>query len=71
MLGSGKNPEWVAKMLGHSTIRMLQKYSKFIPNLTRQDGSAFMKVFQDKISRSSPQSWPMFGRKKRAGFPTL
>jgi len=62
MLGSGENPEWVAKMLGHSTIRMLQKYSKFIPNLTRQDGSAFMKVFQDKMSRSTPQIWPMFGQ---------
>ncbi|NKE72656.1 tyrosine-type recombinase/integrase [Candidatus Manganitrophus noduliformans] len=62
MLGSGENPEWVAKMLGHSTIRMLQKYSKFIPNLTRQDGSAFMKVFQDKMSRSAPQIWPMFGQ---------
>jgi len=42
MLASGENPEWVARQLGHSTTQMLFKvYSKFIPNLTRRDGSAF------------------------------
>jgi integrase len=41
-LGAGENPEWVARQLGHSDTTMLFKtYSRFIPNLTRRDGSAF------------------------------
>lgn len=42
MLASGENPEWVARVLGHSTTEMLFRvYSRFIPNVTRQDGRAF------------------------------
>lgn len=41
-LASGENPEWVAKVLGHSSTDMLFKvYSRYIPNVTRMDGSAF------------------------------
>jgi integrase len=41
-LAAGENPEWVARQLGHVNTEMLFKtYSRFIPNLTRQDGSAF------------------------------
>jgi len=41
-LASGENPEWVARVLGHASTEMLFKvYSRYIPNLTRQDGSAF------------------------------
>jgi len=41
-LGAGENPEWIARQLGHSTTEMLFKvYSRYIPNLTRKDGSAF------------------------------
>lgn len=44
-LASGENPEWVARQLGHTTTEMLFRvYSRFIPNLTRQDGSAFERV---------------------------
>ena len=47
MLSSGENPIWVAAMLGHSTAATLFKnYNRFIPNLTRQDGSAFMANFE-------------------------
>lgn len=43
MLGSGENPEWVARMLGHANTEMLFRvYSRFVPNLTRNDGRAFM-----------------------------
>jgi integrase len=43
MLASGENPEWVAKVLGHSTTEMLFRvYSRFVPNLTRNDGRAFV-----------------------------
>jgi len=48
-LASGENPEWVAKQLGHANTEMLFKiYSKYIPNLTRKDGSAFEKFVDDK-----------------------
>ena len=41
-LASGESPEWIAQQLGHSTTKMLfEVYSRFIPNVTRQDGSAF------------------------------
>lgn len=41
-LAAGENPEWIARQLGHSSTEMLfQRYSRYIPNLTRRDGSAF------------------------------
>ena len=45
MLASGEAPEWIARQMGHSTTEMLFRvYSRFIPNLTRQDGSAFERL---------------------------
>lgn len=44
-LGSGENPEWIARQMGHSTTKMLfTVYSRYVPNLTRKDGSAFDKL---------------------------
>lgn len=41
-LAAGENPEWIAKQLGHSSTKMLfERYSRFVPNITRKDGSAF------------------------------
>jgi len=41
-LAAGENPEWIARQLGHSNTKMLfEIYSQYVPNLTRQDGSAF------------------------------
>ena len=41
-LAAGENPEWIAKQMGHSTTKMLfEVYSRYVPNATRQDGSAF------------------------------
>ena len=49
-LASGENPEWVARQLGHANTEMLFKvYSRFIPNLTRRDGSAFEKFLSAKL----------------------
>jgi integrase len=40
-LAAGETPEWVARTLGHTTTAMIYKtYGRYIPNLTRQDGSA-------------------------------
>ncbi|MGR5419930.1 Arm DNA-binding domain-containing protein [Vibrio sp. PNB22_4_1] len=42
LLASGEAPEWIAQQMGHSTTTMLFRvYSRYVPNLTRQDGSAF------------------------------
>lgn len=52
LLASGENPEWVARVLGHASTEMLFKvYSRYIPNLTRMDGSAF-----ERLIRSRPNS---------------
>ena len=41
-IAAGENISWVSKMLGHSSVEItLKKYNRFIPNLTREDGSAF------------------------------
>lgn len=41
-LGAGENPEWIARQMGHANTKMLFTiYSRFVPNLTRRDGSAF------------------------------
>lgn len=55
-LAAGENPEWVARQLGHVNTEMLFKtYSRFIPNLTRQDGSAFDSLVSSLIeSPASP-----------------
>jgi integrase len=44
-LAAGENPEWIARQLGHTTTEMLFKvYSRYVPNLTRQDGSAMERL---------------------------
>jgi integrase len=44
-LAAGENPEWIARQMGHSTTRMLfTVYSRYVPNLTRRDGSAFERL---------------------------
>ena len=53
-LAAGENPEWVARQLGHCDTTMLFKtYSRFIPNLTRTDGSAFNALVSSVIDSSS------------------
>ena len=44
-LASGESPEWIARQMGHSNTEMLFKvYSRYVPNLTRTDGSAMEKL---------------------------
>lgn len=53
-LGAGENPEWVARQLGHvNTMMLFQVYSRFIPNLTRQDGSAFDQLIKASLPASA------------------
>ena len=56
-LASGENPEWIARQLGHSSTEMLfTKYSKFVPNLTRQDGSAFESFLENNINENNSET---------------
>jgi integrase len=44
-LASGENPEWIARQMGHTSTEMLfTVYSRFVPNLTHRDGSAFERL---------------------------
>ena len=45
-LAAGETPEWVARTLGHVDTSMVYRtYGRYIPNLTRQDGSAFERQY--------------------------
>ena len=47
-LAAGENPEWIARQMGHTTTEMLFRvYSRFVPNLTRRDGSAFERLLEN------------------------
>ena len=49
-LAAGEAPEWVARTLGHVNTSMVFKtYGRYIPNLTRQDGSAFERQFNEEV----------------------
>lgn len=49
-LAAGEAPEWIARQMGHVNTEMLFKvYSRYVPNLTRQDGSAFERMLQEKL----------------------
>lgn len=49
-LGAGENPEWIARQMGHSTTEMLFRvYSRYVPNLTRNDGSAFNRLLTSNL----------------------
>lgn len=46
-LAAGENPEWIARQMGHSNTKMLfEVYSRYVPNLTRRDGSAFEQLLE-------------------------
>jgi integrase len=49
-LAAGESPEWIARQMGHTTTEMLFRvYSRFVPNLTRQDGSAFERLLRSNF----------------------
>lgn len=50
-LAAGENPEWIARQMGHTTTEMLFRvYSRYVPNLTRRDGSAFDRFVNNAIN---------------------
>ena len=47
-LASGESPEWIAKQLGHTSTEMLfRTYSRYVPNMARNDGSLFDQYLSD------------------------
>ena len=49
-LASGESPEWIARQMGHTTTEMLFRvYSRYVPNLTRKDGSAMERLLNQKF----------------------
>ena len=53
-LASGEAPEWIARQLGHSSTEMLFRvYSRYVPNLTRQDGSAIDRLLATRFATSN------------------
>jgi integrase len=68
MLATGENPEWIAKQLGHTSTQMLfQRYAKFIPNVTRQDGTAFLRAYRQWFPGQTNVGDPGCRVRERAG----
>ncbi len=62
-LAAGEAPAWIASVLGHSSTEMLFRvYSRFVPNLTRRDGSAFDRLltatFKPEVDAEGEGSTP-------------
>ena len=58
-LASGEAREWIALQLGHSSTEMLfQVYSRYVPNLSRQDGSAIDRLLATRFASGSTNDAP-------------
>ena len=52
LLAAGENPEWIARLMGHTNTEMLfTRYSRYVQDLTRKDGSAIGKL----LDQSGPR----------------
>ena len=52
-LAAGENPEWVARQMGHTSTKMLfTVYSRYVPDLTRKDGSAIERILSSTFGTS-------------------
>jgi integrase len=53
-LAAGESPEWIARQLGHTNTQMLFRvYSRYVPNLTRKDGSAMERLLASAFKSSA------------------
>lgn len=51
-IAAGESISWVSKTLGHASVKItLEKYNRFVPNLTHEDGSAFEKIMDEKAGK--------------------
>ena len=59
MLDQHEDPAWVARMLGHTTLRMLyERYGKFIRNRKRHDGERFTRALSEAMARQDRDNHP-------------
>ena len=66
-LASGEAPEWIARQLGHTSTEMLFRvYSRYVPNLTRQDGSAMERLLASQMAQG-----PLIEQKQPGGNSTI
>ena len=64
-LAAGELPGWVARTLGHADTSMVYStYGRFIPNLTRQDGGAFEKLYHESTHAKGDQFGHNFGHNR-------
>jgi integrase len=71
-LAAGETPEWVARTLGHVDTSMVYKtYGRYIPNLTRRDGSAFEKLYSESTNKSMDTNRHNFGHNGLKSCPWL
>ncbi|WP_269620640.1 site-specific integrase [Zhongshania sp. BJYM1] len=55
-LAAGESPEWIARQMGHTSTEMLFRvYSRYVPNLTRNDGSAFNRLILSSFPSAPTQ----------------
>lgn len=67
-LAAGEAPEWIARQLGHTSTEMLFRvYSRYVPNLTRNDGSAIDRLLTHTFiaKQANPQELPPKPVRKR------
>ncbi|MBK7614329.1 MAG: tyrosine-type recombinase/integrase [Burkholderiales bacterium] len=58
-LAAGETPEWIARQLGHASTEMLFRvYGRFVPNLTRRDGSAFDRLLATRFTSNTDAGRP-------------
>ena len=69
-LASGEAPEWIARQLGHTSTEMLFRvYSRYVPNLTRRDGSAMERMLKQHLSITPVMGVALPAEESRAGIP--
>lgn len=69
-LAAGEAPGWIAHQLGHASTEMLFRvYSRFVPNMTRRDGSAFDRLLSQSFGGAANEAPPPEARPPPACWP--
>lgn len=68
-LAAGEAPEWIARQLGHASTQMLFRvYSRYVPNLTRQDGSAMERLLASRLATGNLVPIEQAGQESTTGM---
>ena len=69
-LAAGEAPSWIAHQLGHASTEMLFRvYSRFVPTMTRRDGSAFDRLLSQSFGGAANDAQPPEARPPPACGP--